>query len=143
MGYINTFIYDEEKAIFTTTVGAKVMTPMLLNGKFSLSQNCVLFKKTTNDVDERYFYYQLFPLFQRQKDDIPSHMQPSLRIGDLNKYVVVYPPFEEQQAIADYLDKEMKYINDMIAKIEKSIELLEEYKTSLISHAVSGKIRIS
>ena len=53
------------------------------------------------------------------------------------------PPIEEQKQIIDYLDKETKYIDDMIAKIEKSIELLEEYKTSLISHVVSGKIKIT
>ena len=53
------------------------------------------------------------------------------------------PALEEQKLIVDYLDKETRYIDDMIAKIEKSIELLEEYKTSLISHVVSGKIRVS
>lgn len=70
-------------------------------------------------------------------------MQPSLRIGDLNRYVVAFPPFEEQKQIADYLDKELAYIDSMKKKIEQSIELLQEYKVSLISHAVSGKIKIS
>lgn len=57
-------------------------------------------------------------------------------------FFVSIPSLTEQRQIADYLDKETKYIDDMIAKIEKSIELLEEYKASLISHVVSGKIKI-
>lgn len=136
MGYINTFIYDEERAIFTTTVWAKVMTPMLLSGKFSLSQNCVLFKRT-NVVDEWYFYYQLFPLFQRKIDDIPSHMQPSLRIGDLNKYLVIYPSLEEQQKITNYLDEKMALLDEAIAKKQKQIELLAEHRTALINDAIT------
>lgn len=69
--------------------------------------------------------------------------QLNLNTETIWNIAVPFPSIQEQQAIVEYIDKETKYIDDMIAKIEKSIELLEEYKTSLISHVVSGKIRVS
>lgn len=52
------------------------------------------------------------------------------------------PSREVQREIVDYLDKQTDLIAAMLEKIEKSIELLQEFKSSLISHAVTGKIRI-
>ncbi len=143
MGRINSYIYDLDDTIFTTTVGVKVMTPMIIGGKFSLSQNCVLFMKKTRNMDIRYFYYQLFPMFKWEKDSIPSHMQPSLRVSDLNKYSVAFPKYEEQVRIANYIEEKTKFIDRFLNAIEISILLLSEYKTSLISHAVTGRIKVS
>ncbi|WP_419574387.1 restriction endonuclease subunit S, partial [Phascolarctobacterium succinatutens] len=42
MGKINKYDYDVDECLFTTTVGAKVMTPKYLTGKFCLSQNCLI-----------------------------------------------------------------------------------------------------
>lgn len=142
MGRINSYIYDLDDTIFTTTVGAKVMTPMVIGGKFSLSQNCVLFIKQDKKIDVRYFYYQLFPMFKWEKDSIPSHMQPSLRVSDLNKYSIAFPIYEEQVKIASYIEEKTKFIDKFSKEIESSISLLNEYKTSLISHAVTGKIKV-
>jgi type I restriction enzyme S subunit len=50
------------------------------------------------------------------------------------------PPFEEQEAIADYLKKKCKEIDDLSLKLRKEISLVEEYKTRIISDAVTGKI---
>ena len=143
MGRINSYIYNLDDTIFTTTVGAKVMTPMIIGGKFSLSQNCVLFLKQNENIDVRYFYYQLFPMFKWEKDSIPSHMQPSLRVSDLNKYSIAFPGYEEQVKIANYIEEKTKFIDEFSKEIERSISLLNEYKTSLISHVVTGEIKVS
>lgn len=137
MGMINTYDYDFENVIFTTTVGAKVMTPMLLSGKFSLSQNCLLMIKASKQVFEKYFYYQLFPLFDREKSLVPSHMQPSLRFSDLNTFFVAYPKIEDQKEIVAFLDQETGRIEAVIEKKQKLIELLKEKRQALISNAVT------
>ncbi|EKD43127.1 MAG: hypothetical protein ACD_72C00442G0004 [uncultured bacterium] len=138
MGMINRFIYNfSTPVVFTTTVGAKVMTPMLLKGKFSLSQNCLLMVPKDKSVDANYYYYQLFSLFKRVRDDIPNHMQPSLRISDLNKFVVVTPPYESQQKIADYLDDKTMVIDKSIEQKQKLIELLKEKRAAVINKAVT------
>lgn len=55
-------------------------------------------------------------------------------LGDL---VVLIPPLYEQQKIAKYLEQKTSEIDSLIKETEKSIELLEEYRKSVISEAVT------
>lgn len=55
---------------------------------------------------------------------------------------VIVPPLEEQQAIATHLDRETAKIDALIAKVRETIERLREYRTALISAAVTGKIDV-
>lgn len=52
------------------------------------------------------------------------------------------PAIAEQRAIADYLDRETGRIDGLIAKVEEGIERLREYRTALISAAVTGQIDV-
>jgi type I restriction enzyme S subunit len=49
---------------------------------------------------------------------------------------------DEQHSIADFLDRETAQIDLMTSKIEESITKLREYRTALISAAVTGKIDV-
>jgi restriction endonuclease S subunit len=55
-------------------------------------------------------------------------------------FIVPLPPLPEQHAIAAYLDRETAKIDALSAKVETIIERLKEYRTALISEAVTGKI---
>jgi type I restriction enzyme S subunit len=55
---------------------------------------------------------------------------------------VLVPPRVEQGAIADYLDRETVKIDRMVEKVEAAIERLQEYRTALITAAVTGKIDV-
>jgi restriction endonuclease S subunit len=50
------------------------------------------------------------------------------------------PPLSEQRAIADFLDRETTKIDELTAKVGGAIDRLREYRTALISAAVTGKI---
>jgi len=52
------------------------------------------------------------------------------------------PPSDEQRKIVIYIDQQTGYIEEMRRKIEKSIGMLREYRTVLISAAVTGKIDV-
>lgn len=52
------------------------------------------------------------------------------------------PPVEEQKVIASYLDEKITQIEKLVAEIHRSIEKLKEYRTALISAAVTGKIDV-
>jgi len=55
---------------------------------------------------------------------------------------VPIPPIEEQQQIVSYIETETSKLDQTISTIEKEIALVEEYKTSLIAEAVTGKIDV-
>ena len=52
------------------------------------------------------------------------------------------PPLKKQQKIVDYLDQKTQETNELIAAEQRKIELLKEYRQSLISEAVTGKIDV-
>jgi type I restriction enzyme S subunit len=52
------------------------------------------------------------------------------------------PPIKEQKQIVDYLDEQTKKIDSTIEKETQRIELLKEYRQSLISEVVTGKIDV-
>lgn len=52
------------------------------------------------------------------------------------------PPVQDQVVIADFLDTKTSEIDALIADKEKQVELLKEYRKSLISEAVTGKFKV-
>ena len=51
--------------------------------------------------------------------------------------------FEEQKLIVGYLDSKTKEIDDLVRLEQKKIDLLKEYRQSLISEVVTGKIKVT
>lgn len=64
-------------------------------------------------------------------------LRQTLTYGEFKKYKIFFPPFSEQQKIADYLDRKCSEIDKMIALEEKVIEELKAYKQSVITEAVT------
>ena len=54
----------------------------------------------------------------------------------------IFPPFSEQVQIADFLDRKTGQIDELIAIEGRKVELLKEYRQSLIFEAVTGKIDV-
>ncbi len=65
--------------------------------------------------------------------------QPALSLGTLNNFRLIVAPINEQQLIADYLYKKCSEIDGAIEDKKKQLEILEEYKKSLIYEYVTGK----
>lgn len=55
---------------------------------------------------------------------------------------IFLPPLEEQEAIANRIDRELDRIRGLIEKTERSIALLKEKRAALITAAVTGKIDV-
>ena len=57
-------------------------------------------------------------------------------------FILPLPPITEQEQIVTYLDKKTSEIDKTIELENKKIELLKEYRQSLISNVVTGKIKV-
>ena len=66
----------------------------------------------------------------------------NLSLNSVRNTIIFLPPENEQQEIVEYLDKHTELIDRTISIEEKRIELLKEYKKSLISEVVTGKKRV-
>ena len=66
----------------------------------------------------------------------------SITQGILKDIYSWLPPVHEQDLIVEYLDNECKKISLLKAKQIELIEKLKEYRASIISHAVTGKIDV-
>ncbi|MBD3237904.1 MAG: hypothetical protein GF330_14490 [Candidatus Eisenbacteria bacterium] len=60
----------------------------------------------------------------------------------LRHYRFAFPPGDEQKEVAAFLDRETARLDSLITKIRSAIALLKEYRTALISAAVTGKIDV-
>lgn len=67
---------------------------------------------------------------------------PAIDSEDFKSIFVCYPDKTEQDEIVRHVENESLRINNTISKIEKEIELLQEYRTALISEIVTGKIKV-
>ena len=60
----------------------------------------------------------------------------------LNNIFIVIPPDKEQVKICLFLDLKNKLVDESINRVEKSLGFLNEFKLSLISNVVTGKVKV-
>jgi type I restriction enzyme S subunit len=53
------------------------------------------------------------------------------------------PPYEEQVEIANYLDEKISKIDSIAEVIGKKIEVLKEFRKTLINDVVTGKVKVA
>ena len=62
--------------------------------------------------------------------------------SSIENLLLPIPPDSEQRQITNFLDLKTKQIDELITAEQRKIELLKEYRQSLISEAVTGKIDV-
>ena len=90
------------------------------------------------------YYFTKSGLYENWKDSIFN--QATIQNIGADKYSLLevpVPPLKEQNAIVEHIQTETQRIDNTISKIEKEIELMNEYRTSLISEVVTGKIKVA
>lgn len=66
-----------------------------------------------------------------------------LSVYDIYNAFIPVPPISEQAAIASYLDHKCATIDTSISNAQHQIDLLQEYKQSLITEVVTGKRKVT
>jgi type I restriction enzyme S subunit len=66
-----------------------------------------------------------------------SAAQPGLAVEKIQNLKIPVPPLSEQRAIATFLDHQTTHFDALIAEQHHLIELLQEKRAALISHAVT------
>lgn len=135
-------------------VVAKI-TPCFENGKgacldqlasdFGYGTTELIVLRASEKVEPKYLYYitriSQFRILG-EKDMTGSAGQKRVPTSFVGNFTLGIPKREEQIQIIEYIEKKKVQIENVIQKIASEIELISEYKNSLISSVVMGKIDV-
>lgn len=123
----------------TASVGKNALVENLPK-EATLNPQFVVFKNIK--CNKKYLYWQFqTPNIQYQVDDSKvGSTIPTISQEKIGNYTLLMPSHNEQQTIASYLDKKCAEIDKAIATQQKRIELLQELRQNIITHAVTRGI---
>lgn len=91
-------------------------------------------------VDSRYFHFLLHAYdVMKVFYNMGNGVRQGLNYSEFAKLMVIEPQYEEQIAIADYLDAKVAEVDSIIDKKKEQLSVLDSYKKSLIYEYVTGK----
>ncbi len=117
-------------------------------GKVGLSINQCCCNQQINGIspnrliDAKFLLYSLLI-----KQEIMKLISNATTLGIMNQektksIQLCIPPLEEQQAIAEQIEKKTAIIDRQKAQVTEAIERLKEYRSALITDAVTGKMNV-
>ncbi len=135
--YSSKYIYDQESVL----LGRKgtINKPLYVTSPF-WAVDTMFYSQVKQGVHGKYVYYQAlgFP-YDRYSSNTAL---PSMTQTDLLNLSVAIPSVSEQIEITQFLDNENTKFDKLIGTQSQLIEKLKEYRASIISHAVTGKIDV-
>ncbi len=131
------FLYDKP----TLLLGRKgtIDKPFLFEEPFWVS-DVMYYTIQKKDITPKYLFL-LFKLIPFEYFKYGS-TQPSMSRLDYESMLFPIPPIKERTLITEYIDEQTQKIDSNIKKETQRIELLKEYRQSLISEVVTGKVDV-
>ena len=115
----------------------------LAEGKYTSAGYLVRFN-FSDYWTSKFIYYVTLSHFYRnwlEQQIIISTIQ-NVNGEKYSNFQLPIPLDQERKQITDFLDRKTEQIDDLISEEQRKIELLKEYRQSLISEAVTGKIDV-
>lgn len=137
---IDTYSADCE-AILTAGDGAGVgKVYHYTNGKFDFHQR-VYMMYNFRHVSGKFLFYFVSSLFSAVAlDGGAKSTVDSLRMPVFKNFQIAIPNAHQQDEIVGFIESRSARIDNLLAMTERSIELLRERRTALVTAAVTGKI---
>lgn len=122
----------------TRGMASVLLTPSTIN------QHLAYLTPIGQKVDGRFLQRALSSAYGllREISDENGSTKGGLTCGDLRKVRIPLPPLAEQIQIVEHLAGQCKKIDALISKAVQMIETLREFRSALITDAVTGKIDV-
>jgi restriction endonuclease S subunit len=113
-----------------------------VSGAFHNNFFCVDYD--SEKINKKYFYYYLSDKLIKDWLLLVAGTTtiPDLNHGAFYETPLTIPSMTEQFQVVEHIETQMEKIKLTISKVEKEIELIQEYRTALISEVVTGKIKV-
>lgn len=108
----------------------------------TINQGCKAILVDKNLIDLNYLYFLLNDYLEELQLLGNGATFVELSTSNLSQFKINIPPKKEQKEIVSYIEKETSKIDRTIELYKSQIELIKEYRTSLIASAVTGKIDV-
>ena len=109
---------------------------------YSLGEMIVM-RPSLQGMGKYLFYLMLSSRFIEYCNSISRGAKmPRVDAYDILDAQIPIMSYQEQTQITNFLDRKTKQINELVATEQRKIELLKEYRQSLISEVVTGKIDV-
>lgn len=109
---------------------------------YSLGEMIVI-RTSLQQMGKYLFYLMLSSRFIEYCNSISEGVKmPRTDVNDILNAHIPLTPYQEQAQIVKFLDRKTQQIDELIATEQRKIELLKEYRQSLISEVVTGKIDV-
>ena len=121
------------------TIGLTV--EVKLNSDFVMLSSLAILKPNANQISNSFLIYTLLSdlIIQQYSLAMAGGAVKRITLNHISQFQIPLPPLQTQHQIVAYLDTQTAIIDNTITKIQKEIELIQEYKKSLIYNAVTGK----
>ncbi len=104
---------------------------------------CIIRPKRSHLLPGLLAAFLSIPMMQREiQFEQSGASREGLTLQSIRNFRVLIPPFHEQTAIVEHLDKATAGIDAAIARARRRIELVQEYRTRLIADVVTGKLDV-
>lgn len=132
--------------LLVTRVGAGIGEAAIVDFDFDFSVYVSLTHiRTKNTLVNRFLMYFFSTEYAKKLSTdgtVEGGGQGNLNVKNVENYRISIPPFSEQKSIVAYLDEQTALIDKSIALESQKIEKLKEYRQSLISNVVTGKVKV-
>lgn len=111
----------------------------------AVCSNFIARVKINSECDSTFFKYLHLSLYFKKITTRSINQTSGIQNLDSSNYFdnyVAYPDLIEQKAIARFLNKKTQIIDKLIIETTKSIALLKEHRSALITNVVTGKINV-
>lgn len=114
----------------------------LLGMEATINQHLAFIKPSPQQIDTEYLYYLLGHayVFLRSDSDAAGSTKGAITCEQLANMKIPVPPVDEQIAICSKIEKTLVVSTPLRLEITKSLDLLAERRSSLITAAVTGQI---
>ena len=119
-------------------------TSAVLGIEATINQHIAYITPRSSIVTPEYLHLVFIAAYStlRALSDDSGSTKGALTCEDLKRFKIAIPPNDEQQLIVETIKRETQTTDTAIARTEREIALMQEYRTRLTADIVTGKLDV-
>lgn len=128
------------ETLLLSNSGATLGVPKISKIKGCINDGSVAFLNFNPQLNRDFLFYFFKSHTEIYRKEMSGYGQPNLNTDIIKSTIMPLPPVNEQISIVEFIENKLSSFIDLVNSISFQIEKLKEYRQSIISEAVTGKI---